>query len=64
MIEEKEKQKALVERVKRHIKYLEKNDPNHVTLKLLKERISDYISEEVENLDLVPHIFSNFRNPS
>ncbi len=48
MIEEKEEKRALVERIKKHIKYLEENDPNHVTLKLLKERISDYISEEGE----------------
>ncbi len=48
MLEEKENKRALAKRVKQHIKYLEENDPNAVTLKLLKERISDYISEEGE----------------
>jgi hypothetical protein len=47
-MKEKEEKRALVKRIKKHIKYLEENDPNHVTLKLLKERISDYISEEVQ----------------
>ena len=46
MLEEKEKPKSLIETIIERIKYLEANDPNHVTLEILKERISDYISLE------------------
>jgi DNA-binding ferritin-like protein len=46
MIEEKKEPTSLIETIKERIKYLEENDPNHVTLKLLKERISDNISGE------------------
>ncbi len=47
MIEEKitPKQKNLIEAMKQH-KYLEANDPDDETLKLLKQQISNNISEE------------------
>ncbi len=48
MIEEKEKPRSLIEAVKQHIIYMEANDPNNVTLELLKQQISDSISEEVK----------------
>ncbi len=44
MIEEKETSGSLIEAVKQRIKYMEVNDPDNVTLKLLKQQISDYIS--------------------
>ena len=47
MIEEKEKPRSLIEAVKERIKYLEANEPDNVTLELLKHIISDNISEEV-----------------
>jgi hypothetical protein len=46
MIEEKEKPKTLLEAMRQRIKYLEDNDPHNETLKLLKQQISNYISEE------------------
>ncbi|MCP4265314.1 MAG: hypothetical protein GY777_07025 [Candidatus Brocadiaceae bacterium] len=44
MIEEKETSGTLIEAVKQRIEYMEVNDPENVTLKLLKRQISDYIS--------------------
>lgn len=44
MIEEKEEQRPLVEIIKQRFKYLEANDPHNVTLELLKQQISDYLS--------------------
>ncbi len=32
--------------IKQRIEYLETNNPNHVTLELVKQRITDYISAE------------------
>ncbi len=48
MIEEKENSISLIDAIKERIKYLEKNDPNHATLEILKERISDSTSYEIE----------------
>ncbi len=44
MIEEKEKSVSLFEAIKQRIKYLEVNDPDNVSLKLLKEQIQDVVS--------------------
>ena len=52
MIEERETSGPLIEAVKQRIKYLEANDPNHVTLELVKQRISDNISVEVEKTSI------------
>ncbi len=41
MIEEKEKSVSLIEAIKQRIKYLEVNDPDNVSLKLLKQQIQD-----------------------
>ncbi len=48
MIEEKENSISLLDAIRERIKYLEKNDPNHATLEILKERISDNTSYEIE----------------
>ncbi len=48
MIEEREKSISLINAIKERIKYLEKNDPNHATLEILKERISDNTLYEIE----------------
>ncbi|MHC4268115.1 MAG: hypothetical protein ACYSWS_07350 [Planctomycetota bacterium] len=47
MIEEKEKPRPLIEAVKERINYLEANDPDNVTLKPLRQKISDYLSEVI-----------------
>ncbi len=44
MIEEKEISGPLIDAVKKRIKYMEANDPDNVTLELLKQQISDYVS--------------------
>ena len=43
MIEEKEKSVSLIEAIKQRIKYLEVNDPDNVSLKLLKQQILDVV---------------------
>ncbi len=50
MIEENEEEKSisLIDSIKQRIKYLEKNDPNHATLEILKQRISDNVSCEIQ----------------
>ncbi|ODS33925.1 MAG: hypothetical protein SCARUB_00898 [Candidatus Scalindua rubra] len=50
MIDEKVQPKSLIETIKQRIKYLEANDPNNVSLELLKQQISDYVSRENKNL--------------
>ncbi len=39
---------SLIDAIKERIKYLEANDPTNVTLELLKQQISDNISEEAK----------------
>ena len=38
---------SLIEAIKQRIKYLEANDPDNITLKPLRQKISDYLSEVI-----------------
>ncbi len=47
MIEKKVTSEHCLETVKKRIQFLEANDPNNVTLKLLKQQIPTNVSEKV-----------------